>query len=141
MEITWLAPTKTMNFFRKSVTFLENLRISCCFVIPALSYRRLSLVDLPIAGTVSVMVIDDAACLQMGINRNRSDVLEATPLHVFADAVRETVADRNRPHVMSLVQDGSVSGKAPDIVTEGAVFLAHPLAAFRGVFQKHQNQL
>ena len=40
------------------------------------------------------MVIDDTAGLQMGIDRNRSDVFEAAPLQVFADAI---VVHRNPP--------------------------------------------
>ena len=71
------------------------------FVIPALYYRRIPAVDPVIAGAVFIVVIDDPAGLQVGIDRDRADIFEAAFLQIPADLIRQAVADWDRSGVMS----------------------------------------
>ena len=72
-------------------------------MIPPFSYGGIRLIDLPIARTILVVVIDDPAGLQVGVYRYRSHILETALLQVFTDPVGETVADWDRSDIMSLV--------------------------------------
>ena len=94
-------------------------------MIPPFAHGRISIHDPVPTWAVFVMVIDDPARLQMGINRDRSDILEAALLQVFADLVRQAVADRDRPDVMPLIQNRLSFGITPDVITEAAKLLAH----------------
>ena len=87
-------------------------------MIPALYDRRMSAVDSVIAQAVLIMVIDDSAGLQVGVYRDRTDVFETALLQVPADLIRQTVADRDRSCVVSLIEDRFSIGKAPDIIAE-----------------------
>ena len=53
-------------------------------MIPLLVYSRIHAHDLLITWTVFIVVIDDPAGLQVGVNRDRSDVLEASFLQILA---------------------------------------------------------
>ena len=70
-------------------------------MIPALDYRRIPAVDPVIAGAVFIVVIDDPAGLQVGIDRDRADIFEAAFLQIPADLIRQAVADWDRSGVMS----------------------------------------
>lgn len=94
-------------------------------MIPALYNRRMSAVDSVIAQAVLIMVIDDSADLQVGVYRDCTDVFETALLQVPADLIRQTVADRNRSCVVSLIEDRFPIGKALDIIAEAAEFLPH----------------
>lgn len=52
------------------------------------------------------MIVDDAASLQMGIDGDRSDVLEAPLLEFSAYSVRQAVAHRDFTIRMAVVYDG-----------------------------------
>ena len=98
-------------------------------MVPSLPDSGMAFVDLYIARTILVVVIDDATGLQMGIDRHSSHVLKPALLEVFTDPVGEAVADRDSAFVMSLVQNRFAAREAPDIITEAAVLLANTLIA------------
>lgn len=51
------------------------------------------------------MIVDNPTCLQMGVDRDRSNIFEATLLQVTAYLLGKTVANRNWLRRMSLIQD------------------------------------
>ena len=77
-------------------------------MIPMFSDRGMYLINLPTAQTVLVRIVANPAGLKVGVDRYSADIFEAALLQVFADPVRETVADRNRTGIVALVQDLSV---------------------------------
>ena len=94
-------------------------------MIPTFSDGGIRLVYLPEARAFLVVVVDDTAGLQVGVDRYRTHILEAALLHVFADSVGETVADRDRPDIMPLIQDRFATREAPDVIAEAAMLFAH----------------
>ena len=69
---------------------LHHLKILLFF------HCRVMLCNLPITRTGFVMVIDDPACLQMRIDRHGTDIPKAALFQIFADPIRQSIADRNR---------------------------------------------
>ena len=79
--------------------------------------------------TVPVVVVNNPASLQMGVNCDRADILEAAFFQVFADPVGQAVADRDRTGVMPVIQDGFPAGIRPDIIAKAPMFLPYfPIA-------------
>ena len=66
-------------------------------MIPPLLYGRIFAHDPLKARAVPVVVVDDPAGLQVRVDRHRAHILEAALLQVFADAVGQPVAHRDRP--------------------------------------------
>ncbi len=89
-------------------------------MIPPSSDGGIFLVDLPVARAGLVVVVDNPGSLQMGADRHRTHILEAALLQVFADSVRQTGADWDRP-VVSLIQNRLASGVSPDVIGEAAM--------------------
>lgn len=77
----------------------------------------------------SIVVVNDAAGLEVGVNSDTADILKTALLHIFADSFRQAVADRNRSLGMALVEDGFAAGEAPKIVTKASEFVAQFLTA------------
>ena len=98
-------------------------------MIPTLGYGWVHVVDPLIAWAVPVVVVDDSAGLQVGVDRDRAHVLKAALFQILADPVRQAVADGNRAGVMSLVQDGFALGPGPDVIAEAPKFLSYLLVA------------
>ena len=73
-------------------------------MIPPFPGRRISLIDFLVAGAIPVMIIDDSACLEVGVNRDCAHILEATLFQILSDPVRKTVADRDCSDIVPLVQ-------------------------------------
>ena len=95
------------------------------FVIPPPVYCRIYVIDPLKTRAVPVVVVDDPAGLQMGVDRDRAHILETALFQVFADPVGQTVADRDRTHVMSLIQDGFAVGIRPNIIAKAPIFLLY----------------
>ena len=56
-------------------------------MIPPLMYGWMHIIDPLIAWTIPVMVVDDPAGLQVGLDGDRADILEAAFFQVLADPV------------------------------------------------------
>ena len=69
-------------------------------MIPPFPDSGICLIDLLVAWAVFVVVVDDPAGLQVGVDRHRAHILEAALLQVFTDLVREAITDRDRSDVM-----------------------------------------
>ena len=82
------------------------------------------LIDLPVAGAVLPMIVDDPAGLQMGIDRYCSQILEAVCLQLLCDLIRQAVTDRNTAVLMPHIQDRFSTRMRPEPVTEAAMFPA-----------------
>ena len=78
-----------------------------------------------IARAFLVVVVYNPAGLQMGVDRNCADILEAAFLQILTDLVGQTVTDRDRPCIMPLIEDCFTAGIRPDVVTETAILLPH----------------
>lgn len=50
-----------------------------------------------------IVVVNDAAGLEVGVNSDTADILKTALLQVFADSFRQAVSDRNRALGMALV--------------------------------------
>ena len=92
-------------------------------------YCWVPVIDPLITRAVPVVVVDDPAGLQVGVDRDRAYILEAAFFQVFADPVGQAVADRDRPDIMSLIQDGFPVGIRPDIIAKAPKFLPYLLIA------------
>ena len=92
-------------------------------MIPAFVHGRVFRHDMLIAWAVFIVITDNPAGLQVGIDRDRTDIFEAALLQIFADPVRKPVAHRDRSCRMSLVEDCFTAGKAPHVIAEGAELL------------------
>ena len=56
-------------------------------LVTAFPYRRMGRNDLLIAGAFRIMIADDAAGLQVRIDRHRTHILEAALLEILTDPV------------------------------------------------------
>ena len=65
------------------------------FQIPPFPNRGVLRVDGMIARAGVAMIVDDTACLEMGIHRYRAHVLEAVSLQFLCDFIGQAVADRD----------------------------------------------
>jgi len=63
------------------------------FQIPPFPNRRVLRVDGMIARAGVAVIVDDTACLEMGIHRHRAHILKAVCLQLLGDLVRQAVAD------------------------------------------------
>ena len=90
-------------------------------MIPPFSDGGICFINPLVARAILFMVVDNPAGLQMGVYRHRTQILEAALLQFFADPVGETVADRDRPDIMALVQDRLANREAPDVIAEATV--------------------
>ena len=70
------------------------------------------------------MVIDHSAGLQVGIDRDRADILKAAFFQVPADSVRQTVADRDPALRVSFINDAFSFRIGPQVIAEAAKFCA-----------------
>ena len=80
-----------------------------------------------------VVVVDDAARLQMGIDGDGANVFEAPPLQVLADLCRKGVAHRDAPVLVPSVENGLVVGERPDVLAEAAEIFSNFLITPRVV--------
>ena len=105
------------------------IEISSHFMIPTLIHGRELTHNPLIARAVLVMVVDDPAGLQMGVDRHCTHILEATLLQIFAYPLGQAVTDRDRASSMALVKDHLTIRVRPDEIAEAAVLLTHLLIA------------
>ena len=71
-----------------------------------------------ISKTTLPMVVDDAASLQMGIDCNRTHVLQPPLFQVSANPVRQAVSGRDAAFLVTHVEIGLPLGKSPNVVAE-----------------------
>ena len=86
---------------------------------------RIPLVDPMKAGAFRVVIINHPASLQMGIDRDGADVLEAALFQILADPVGQAVTDRNAAFGMAFINDGFPIRICPQVIAKAAEFLAH----------------
>lgn len=87
-------------------------------------------VDNDLAAQASgIVVVDDAAGLEVGVNSDTADILKTALLHIFADSFRQAVADRNRSLGMTLIENRFSAGEAPEVVAQASEFVAQFLTA------------
>ena len=99
------------------------------FVIFSFRHRRMA-VDNDLAAQASgIVVVDDAAGLEVGVNSDTADILKTALLHIFADSFRQAVADRNRSLGMTLIENRFSAGEAPEVVAQASEFVAQFLTA------------
>ena len=77
------------------------------------------------SGKDKIVVIDDPTCLQVRIDRDRTDIFESAFLQIPADFIRQAVADRDRSRVMSPVKNDLPAGECPDVIAKTAEFLPY----------------
>lgn len=104
-------------------------RFSWLFQIPPFPNRRILRVDSMEAWAGVVVIVDDAAGLQMGIYRHRAHVLKAVTLQLPGDLVGQAVADGDFSFFVSYIQDGFAPGMSPQPIAEAAVLLPDFLKA------------
>ena len=73
------------------------------------------------------MVVDDPACLQMGINCDRPHILHPAFLQIFAHSVGQTVPRRDLASLVSGIEVRLSLCKAPDIFAERTVLVPYLL--------------
>lgn len=69
--------------------------------------------DFPVSRAAHIMVVDNAAGLQMRIYGNGAKVFEPAFLQVGADSCRQTAAGRNSPIGMPSLEDGFAIAISP----------------------------
>lgn len=79
-----------------------------------------SLNDPLVARAFLIMVFDDPAGLQVGVDCDCSHILESTLFQIPADSVGQAITDRNRSCAVSVIQDRFLISIFPKIIAEGA---------------------
>lgn len=117
---------------RKNAASLQNSRrffLSIDFFIPSLVHRRMGFQDFLPTRAGYIVVVDDAAGLKVGVDGHGTDILKAPLLQIFAQPVRQAVADGNFPLIVTLVEDDFSVTKAPDVIGKAAELVPHFLTA------------
>ena len=91
------------------------------FPVPAFPHRGIGRIDPLIAGTVLIVIVHDAAGLQVGIHRDAAHVLEAVFLQFLCDLIRQAVPCRNTLALMADIQDCLSIAVFPQPVAEASV--------------------
>ena len=102
---------------------------SSFFQEPPFPHRRMMGINLLITGTFLRMIVDDAAGLQMRIDRYRTQVFEAIGFELPGNFIRQPVADGNPSILMPHIQDCFPVGMGPEPIGETAMFLSDFLIA------------
>ena len=76
------------------------------FQIPPFPHCGVLRVDGMVTRAGVAMIVDDTACLQVGIHRYRAHVLEAVSLQFLGDLVGQAVADGDFSFFVAYIQDG-----------------------------------
>ena len=67
--------------------------------------------------------------MQVRINCDSTHVFEAALLEILTDSVGQSVANRDRPFIMILIENRFTPGVSPDVITEAPELLPHLLVA------------
>ena len=94
-------------------------------MIAPLNHSRKPAYYFLIARAAPVVVVNNPAGLQMRTDRHCTHILEAAFLQVFTDPVGQTIADRDHPDIVSLIQNRFSAGVGPNVIAKAAVLFAH----------------
>ena len=90
-----------------------------------LANGRVVLVYRLIAWTILTVVVDDAACLKVGIHRHRAQILKAIGLQLLRDGIRQPIADGDAAFFVAYVQYGFSATECPQPMAEATMLLLY----------------
>ena len=77
------------------------------------------------------MVVDNAAGLQMGIDRDRTHIFQSPLFQVGTDPVRQTVSGWDVDFLVAHIEVSLSPGKLPDVLAERAKLFPYLLKTLR----------